>query len=246
MMNCLTARRALLAEPGASDPDLSRHLRECPHCCALARTLAEDEAALRAAIDIPVPDHLQDRILLQTALRRRTSGFDWLTRHSAWLSGARGGALALACSLALAVGIWQLQPAHDPHLNWSEVVLAHVIGEPDAVGATASLPGARLSAALGRHGLALGARLGTIRFIEHCPVPGGRGTHIVIDTERLGKVSLILPPPGVRVAASAARGDGYAAATVDIAGVSVGIVTSEPDKLKALSALLAQAITRQA
>ena len=69
-------------------------------------------------------------------------------------------------------------------------------------------------------------------------MPGGRGTHIVIETRELGKVTLLLPPSGMRVAGGEARGEGFSAQIVNIVGVSFGIVTDKPENLPALAALL--------
>jgi len=246
MMNCMNTRRTLLGNPAGEHPELIEHLNSCPGCRTFAKKLTKEEALLRTAMNVPVPDQLQERILLQTALRRRPDSI--VTRLRQLLTSltfpTRAG-LAVAFSSLMAVGIWHYQPIRDPHLNWSKVVLAHVIGEPEAVASNRSLPRASLVEALGRYGLAVKGDLGTIRFVERCVVPGGRGLHVVIDTDRLGKVSLILPPTGLRADRSSARSDGYTASMVDIDGVSMGIVTNEPERLHELTALLARSLVRQ-
>lgn len=244
MMDCITTRRTLLADPTGT-AEVAEHLGSCPGCQAFAKNLNREAALLRHAMEVPVPDQLQERILLQTALQRRPNSFiTRLREFIASLSLPTQAGIAMAFSFVLAVGIWNYQPAYDPHLNWSEVVLAHVIGEPDAMAASGAIPRDALVEAFDRYGLAPTADIGTARFVERCVVPGGRGMHIVIDTHRLGRVSLILPPTGLNAVESSARRDGYAATMVSIAGVSIGVVTDEPEKLPALTALLRNVLTR--
>lgn len=239
MMNCLTTRAALLADPTAHTAAMSQHLAQCVSCRTFAATVSLDAKSLRAAIDVPVPQHLEERILLHSQLKRNSRDrFGWLRQWPALLATPQRAYFAAACSLTLAIGLWFAQPSPNPALNWSEVALAHVIGEPGASLNKVSLPRAALNNALASYGLTLNGDLGHIRYVDHCALPGGRGVHVVIETPDLGKVTLILPPVGMRVAASAARGEGHAAQMENIHGASVGIVTNEPERLKALTARL--------
>jgi hypothetical protein len=243
MMNCLAARAALLADPHAQDAALSAHLSECAPCRNAAAAAAREDALLRSALHVPVPEQLAERILLQAELRPGGSlSLNGLWRRLAALVQGAPGALAVALSLLVAIGIWVAQPAHDDSLNWGEVALAHVIGEPAAVNSTATLPPSALAAALAAHGLALTGELGIIRLVAPCPVPGGRGSHIVIETRQFGRVTLILPPVGKRAAPGEARGEGLVARMVDIGGVGFGVVTTDAGRLPALANLLATRI----
>lgn len=243
MMNCLAARSALRADPSAQDPALSKHLADCPACRTAAAAAARDDALLRSALNVQVPEQLADRILLQTELRRaRSRPLNRLRRRIAELVQGSPGVLAVALSLLIAVGIWVAQPARQDKLNWGEVALAHVIGEPSAVHSTDTLPPSVLAKALAAHGLTLMGDLGVIRVVSPCPVRGGRGSHIVIETREFGTVTLILPPVGKRAAPGEARGEGLFARMVEIGGVGFGVVTNDADRLPALANLLATRI----
>jgi anti-sigma factor RsiW len=243
MMNCLAARAALLADPHAQDAALLQHLSDCPACRTAAAAVAREDALLRSALHVSVPEQLTERILLQTELARGSSlSLYHLWQRLAGLVQGAPGALAVALSLLVAIGIWVAQPAQEESLNWGEVALAHVIGEPSAVHSTDTLPPSALAAALAAHGLTLTGDVGVIRVVSPCPVPGGRGSHIVIETHEFGRVTLILPPVGKRTSPGEARGEGLVARMVEIGGVGFGIVTTDADQLPALANLLAKRI----
>ncbi len=243
MMNCLNVRRILLADPEAHAAALPEHLAGCPSCRAFAAGLAAHEAALRLAINVPVPEHLQERILLQTQLRARRR--DWAGAWRNWLqvlSFPRRAVFAAGCSMALLLAVWTGQPADQRSIDWSDVALAHVIGEGSGQARAGTVPRQELVAALAAYGLALNGELGAIRMVDHCPMPGGRGVHVVIDTPDLGTLTLILPPLGVRTVGGMARSEGHAAQVVRIAKSSIGVVTERPEKLQALAARLQQRV----
>lgn len=246
MMNCLSTRSTLLATPSLHDAAVSAHLTDCPSCRAFAAALSQDEVLLRDAVNIAVPELLQERILLQTRLTQRQSSLP--TRLRTWCQKTvlHRPDLALAFSAVLALGIVVALPSTDDNLNWGEVALAHVIAEPSALTGTASLSRDALATALAPYGLALrsqlgsqlGNQLGSILLVEHCAVPGGRGTHIVLETRSIGKITLLLPPSGKHVTKGEARAEGFSAQVVVIEGVSFGVVTDQPYKLSVAAALL--------
>lgn len=241
-MNCLDIRRALLADPRTSSLELSVHLAECESCRQFAARLAHDQAVLRAALAVPVPEQLEERILLHTQLRSRRPG--WLGRLGyllQTLAQPHLAAYAVAASMALALGLWWPLPSPERPVAWSEVVLAHVIGEANTLAKADALPQQSLSVALKDYGLALKGELGTLRYFDHCALPGGRGVHAVIETPDLGKVTLILPPIGTRADPGLAQREGYAAQMLRIDQASIGVVTQRPDQLEALT----QRIRRQ-
>lgn len=243
MMNCLIARAALLADPSVQDKAVAAHLADCAACRNAAAAALRDDALLRNALNVQIPEQLAERILLQAELKRGRSNI--ASRLKSWAAGlVRGhpGGLALALSMVIAVGLWVAQPAQQDKLNWGEVALAHAIAEPSALASTATLSPAVLAEALAAHGLALTGDLGVIRVVSQCPVPGGRGTHVVIQTRNFGVVTLILPPVGQHTAPGEAHGEGLSARMVEVGGVGFGVVASDAASLPALATLLVQRI----
>ena len=233
-VHCLDARRALLADPHARPPGLAGHMAECPSCRAFAAALLREEEVLRTLLAVPVPEGLQEKILLNAQLNRRS----WFERlRTALLPSqpwSRAG-LALACSAVLAVAVWRVQE-RAPRLDWSEVMLAHTIDESGVLGSQQRIPQEKLAAVLADYGLTVKGNLGTVRFLERCPMPGGHGVHAVIDTPDLGTVTLLLPPRGTQVADGSAAAQGFNARLVAVLGTGIGVVTRDPAKVAALSA----------
>ena len=65
MKNCLEFRREKLADPRHLSPDALAHLNECAACRGFAAEINENEARLAAALAVPVPEGLAERIVLR-------------------------------------------------------------------------------------------------------------------------------------------------------------------------------------
>lgn len=239
MMNCLTARRHLSANPQARSEDLLAHLAECEACRTLAARLTRNEALLRDAMAIPVPEQLAERILLRNHIHSRRfthfSRFAWIKSLLHNLRNTHQGGFALAASAVLAVALsWSLLGTNTPS-DWSEVVLAHVISEENGQLKPDALVAPDLATVLKNYGLNLAGQLGSVRYVGYCSLPGGRGVHAVVETPDLGEVTLVLPPVGTHAKADATQRNGYAAQMLNINQASIGIVTQHPDKIKALT-----------
>lgn len=226
-MNCLSTRRTLLSDPHAISTVLSAHLAHCDACRQFAHRLACDETLLHAAMSVTPPEQLAERILLRTKLRLRQPR--WYRWMDAWTQPHRV-AYATAASLLLVLSAWLAVPTSET-AQWSEVVLSHVIGEHSALTTNTSIAPQAMNQALKEYGLSLNASLGTLSYFDHCALPGGRGIHAVIDTPDLGKLTLILPPRGVRASLGEATREGYTAQIVQIGQASVGLVADRPENL---------------
>ncbi len=240
-MNCLHTRRSLLAEPNAASSALSSHLEECGACRQFALRLAQNETLLHTAIAIPAPEQLSERILLRAKLRSRSP--DWFRWIGDWLQPRRT-AYAVVASVALSFGLWWSLPSSERPVQWSEVVLAHVIGESGALanGVPQSLHA--LNIALKDYGLTLNPKMGAVRYFDRCALPGGRGIHAVIETPDFGKITLILPPLGTRAESGSSVREGFAAQIVLIDQTSVGLVSDRPEHMGALTVRLREQLVK--
>jgi hypothetical protein len=224
-MNCLETRRMLMADPASSHQALASHLAECKSCRQFSLELARQEAVLRIAVEIAVPEHLEERILLQTQLNAHQ--WHWRKRALNLFGGMMRPLPAFAgmATLLLALTAWLMPPFSAPSVTWVEVALAHVIHEKDALARKGVIPQAELTAALKDYGLSINRDLGTLRFMERCAMPGGQGVHAVIDMPGAGKVTLLLPPIGTPGSHGVARDGGFLAEMMQIGGVSLAVVT---------------------
>ena len=84
-MDCLHARRLLLADSGAQSSEAREHLAACRDCARFARELASLEPTIEGAVLVPIPDALAPRVLL--GLRRLRS---W--RYAGIIAAARAAA----------------------------------------------------------------------------------------------------------------------------------------------------------
>lgn len=94
-MNCLEFRRQLGIDPQSTATDFVGHRQECARCAEAAARALEFEAALRRALSVEPTTKLAESILFVQATQQR--------RRQTYLR--RGGLLALAAMLVLAVGV---------------------------------------------------------------------------------------------------------------------------------------------
>ena len=205
-MNCLDFRRACMA--GDKLPlAASQHALECTACGTFAQRLHTFDTNLGAALAVPVPEGLADRVLFQHRNKSR--------RQRPFMK------MALAASVLLAVG-YLSQPIWVPQLSPADALFAHVmIEEPverfmHRVGSQAEL-----NASLASAGLQGVASLGDISYFGTCPVPGGTGYHMKLKTA-MGEATLLIMPHeplstkivakrfGMHAVLSPAKSGGYA------------------------------------
>jgi hypothetical protein len=241
-MNCLDTRRILMIDPEKSNGDVQNHLAECESCRAFAARLARDEQLLLSSIAIPVPEQLAERILLRTQMQTRTPTLWRRIKAVVELFFPNPAFYAMAASVMLSIGLVVTQTSLEHNANWSEVILAHVLGEAEPLTQATDVAEREFNVALKSYGLTAKSNLGKIRYIGRCSLPGGRGVHAVIDTPDLGQVAFILPPIGVQTTLGRAQREGYASQMTRINQTSIGIVTQYPEKLDALSNRLHQQI----
>ena len=165
-------------------------MERCANCAAFAKGAAYDEAALEQALLVPVPEGLADRGLLRHKIH----------------SPNRWNTLALAASLVIAAGVafhfYEVprQPdgiasAQRPGANQhAAAAISYVLDhEPQLLTENRAGDPKVMRAALSKLGLSLPASIGSVRYLGKCPVVGGTGEHVVLQTP-FGHVTLILVP----------------------------------------------------
>jgi len=177
-------KRKLGAEPRSSDPEfLAARDASAEHRDA-AMAAERFEERLEQALDIPVPSDLAAGLLDAPGRRQRR----------------RRWPLALAASLVVAVGAAGL--VYRSSHSW-ESVEAYVMDHYRHDGArvlelAADGAAGDVQEILGAFGLQAEPSLaGMVRLVKFCPAPGGKGAHMVLDTES-GLVTVFYLP-GTRV-----------------------------------------------
>jgi len=189
-MNCFEFRKLLLTDPRVQTPEQERHLAGCDACANLAREMGAFEAHVHDALQVPVPEALADRVLL---------------RHKIRAPAVRTWALAASLVAALGVGIYFYRVPlveHERVLTAAALganhpavtAIAHVLDEePRMLKENRGVDPVVMRAAFMRLGLNLPANGTTVLYFDKCPMTGGAGNHVVLQTP-FGQVTLILVP----------------------------------------------------
>jgi hypothetical protein len=160
MSDCAHHRRALLAEPHATSPELEAHLAGCAECRAYRARLLRFEDRLARALKVdPLPRQVQVR--------------------------GRLGWLAMAASVLVALVAGATLWLAAPHSSLAADVVAHMAGEPEAWARTDSaLPAADLDPVLAAAHVRLLPDAGMVSYAQSCLFRGHRVPHLVVQTEQ--------------------------------------------------------------
>jgi hypothetical protein len=219
---CLDARRALDGDPRRLTRALERHVTSCPGCAARRAGLLALDARLAAALRLPAPEGLADRVLLRQGLARS-------------LAPRR---LALAAALVVALGAsglfgaqrWQQAPARE--------AIAHVLEEePHELLHYRRVDEAALGAAVRAAGLTLDRSTLEIRYLGTCPFRGGHAHHILLGTP-FGKATLLLTPGRPLQSAVVAQGRGLTALAAPAPTGNWFLIADSRDALQRIAELV--------
>lgn len=188
-MNCFEFRRLILANPREKTREQEQHMAQCASCVNLAKEMESFDAQIQEAALVPVPEALAERVLLRHQIRGPA-------RYRAWaLAASLVAAFGLGTyfyrdsgvdeNVVTATALGERHPAvaaisyvldHEPQL-----LRENVTGDTKVMGEALMHLGLKLPA--GAH----------VRYLGKCPVPGGTGEHVVLETP-YGHVTLILVP----------------------------------------------------
>jgi hypothetical protein len=118
-MKCVDARRALLEAElntleGVGDEPLARHVRECPGCSSVARTILEGEAALCDALKRAAPRLDPQRLLAVAGEEEAAVARRGVQPLRSWKRPARALALLPLAAAAAATGLFLGRPPSLP------------------------------------------------------------------------------------------------------------------------------------
>jgi hypothetical protein len=189
-MNCFEFRRLILASPREKTREQEEHMVQCASCANLTRELENFESRIQEAALVPVPEALAERVLLRHQIRRPD-------RYRVW-------ALAASLVAALGVGIYfypspvgeeRIHAATSLGTNHPAVkAIVHVLDdEPRMMQENRGVDPVAMRAAFTRLGLNVPASGTTVLYFDKCPMTGGAGEHVVLQTP-FGQVTLILIP----------------------------------------------------
>ncbi|MCB1866199.1 MAG: DUF3379 family protein [Chromatiales bacterium] len=208
----------LLAEASLADADVDRMLAEVPRLVALRERARAFDARVRAAIEITPSAHLVERVLAAVpdedfdralngavavaapaGLERRILDAVRLgpgERRTAWWRPV----FALAALALLAFGSFGVWRQYEATRALTDIVIAHIQHEPQALVARSSVSIDDLAASLRRVGIDLAdadARealtQADIRYLKPCPIRNHPGMHLVAYAAGRPVTILVMP-----------------------------------------------------
>jgi hypothetical protein len=221
-MNCLDFRRDILANPRQLAEAARAHSLECAGCRDFLDRQRDLDAELFAALQVPTPDGLADRILVARGLRPARPPWAWAT----------------AATIVLAVGIAWVGGSRIGGDALGREAIAHVIHEPQALSTAHAVANDMLPALLADQGMKAVVSLGQVSYATFCPMGERIARHLVVRTAE-GPVTLLLmpdDPAGRRRALT--EGDGLAALVLPAARGSVAIVAASSAQVLAVERAL--------
>jgi hypothetical protein len=209
-MNCIDFRRHAVVQPLRLGDEALAHAAGCTGCEAFIERQRQLDADLLAALQVPAPDGLAERIVLAQGIRRR---------HRPW-------AWAAAASVLVASALAIVAPPYFAGNALAGEAIAHVKEEPQSFRLVSRHAPEFLPGELAAQGIRLAAALGEVTYTQICPMREGKARHIVVATAR-GPVTLLLMP-GDSTARRRASSDaeGLSAITLPAARGSIAIVAS--------------------
>jgi hypothetical protein len=223
-MNCLDFRRVASTQPRQLDAAAREHAAACAACRAtLERELRLDER-IHAALQVPAPDALADRVLMGQGLRRRA-----IPRWAIAATVLLGAALA-----------WQVPPELAGR-GLAREALAHVAEEPQALRIRNAIAPQELAAALASQGLRLAAEIGQVTYSQLCPMGNGHARHLVIRTAQGPVTVFLLPAETQRLRRAERDAGGMAVVAMPAPRGSLAVVAASAEQARAISSLIVPA-----
>lgn len=189
-MNCIEFRRLILAEPRARSEEQQAHVAQCEACAGFMKEIESLDSRIEEAILVPVPESLDERVLLRRKIRA---------------PAMRTWALAASLVAALGLGIYfyrspggveeRIQAATSLDTNHLAArAIGHVLNdEPQMLKDNPGFDPAVMQAAFTRLGFNVPAEATTVRYFGPCPMMRDMAEHVVLQTP-FGQVTLILVP----------------------------------------------------
>ena len=182
-MDDLEFRRSIYSEPSTNDEKVRNAAMQDESKQKLWNELKEFDTAIQETMNIPVPENLAHKIILNQSLNQ----------HQEIKKRGRVH-LALAASVAFAVGIsFTSFQQRQPDINFSEGALAHFYHAKEMESGDSNLSMQQVNFKLASFGTQFSSEIGKVYSANFCDVDNVRTLHLIMDGEQ-GKVSVFIVP----------------------------------------------------
>ena len=182
-MDELELRRRLYADPQLEDSELHDALNEHPELTTLSSDLQALDSQINDALDIPIPDGLEQRLVLNQSMHAFKTQRRKTRIH-----------LALAASIAFVCGVSFTYLNIGEPMNLGQHALAHVYHEPDALTDSSNqFSLGEVNAKLASFGANFNQLPNQVSYLTFCDFRGQRSLHMVFQTEN-GPMTLFVVP----------------------------------------------------
>ena len=213
-MNCSQYRRLIEADPANHSESLLRHTADCTGCAEFTRRIQRLDQHINAALNVPVPENLEARILLRQAFQEPRRRPVW--QRPVW---ALAASVLLVISLALTTG-WLY---YDGQKSLENDLIAVVNTASYALESRGPVSQDKIASAFDPIGFHLAASLGNVSFAGKCLVQGKVAGHMVL--RRNGQpITLIFIPNRQRLIQASFTSRQWRGQLVPVASGTVAII----------------------
>ncbi|MEM7082155.1 MAG: DUF3379 family protein [Pseudomonadota bacterium] len=224
----------MVADPGNLSDELRDHLARDDDSRALHEAVVEFDEAMRAALDVDVPEGLGNLdALLARDSAQDTSGQNVVPlRKPATASTpieprSNKPLFALAASLLLGVGALFGVQLGKISTDLPEAMVAHVDHEPHLLsGDWSTVPAFHVQSVLNRGNVSLKGDIGTVRHAGLCSFRGNNVAHVVVQSSN-GPVTLMLLPDEKTRGIQSFEEEGYSGVLIPVGDGSIAIIGND-------------------
>ncbi|NVK55929.1 MAG: DUF3379 family protein [Alteromonadaceae bacterium] len=227
-MDELEFRRRIYANPADDDDALYTAAQSDADNEAFWKDIKSLDDKLRNAANVPVPDDLANKLILNTSLVE----FNQHKRRNRWYIGL-AASVAFTCGIALTA--WQQQ-----HTELDQAALTHMYyAEHEQPVGNARITPQLVNAKLAQFGAELDPSIGKIASINYCLLDTIRSLHMIIETPQ-GRMSVFLVPDNSQVAPNEFSDPVYKGTSYALQKTNVLVIGEKSADLPAFTSQLQQ------
>ncbi len=199
-MDELEFRRRTIAQPNELDKELLEFANSSPDRQQFLNENKAFDKQLNDALDIPVPNNLAERIILNISLKEKARKDELEQKNNVIDSRFKFDRvyLAFAASFVIAVSAFMFSTEQNLNHAAGEHALAHVYHELNALNKTQPISLQTVNEKLALLGGQLNDLPGKVTYVNFCDFQGEKGIHLVFESD-FGPMTVFIVPSDNKV-----------------------------------------------